>query len=85
MIKEETGVALQDYAIVAKDREVSRKRRVLAAKISSLQTEFESVEEELNKIHLQEELKKQVMDKTRQEITRIRKGETDARSITRKK
>jgi circadian clock protein KaiC len=85
MIKEETGVALQDYAIVAKDREVSRKRKVLEAKISSLQTEFESVEEELNKIYLQEELKKQVMDKTRQEITRIRKGETDARSITGKK
>jgi circadian clock protein KaiC len=85
IIKEETGVALQDYAIVAKDREVSRKRKVLEAKISSLQTEFESVEEELNKIYLQEELKKQVMEKTRQEITRIRKGESDAKSGSGKK
>jgi circadian clock protein KaiC len=85
MIKEETGVALQDYAIIAKDREVSRKRKVLEAKISSLQTEFESVEEELNKIYLQEQLKKQVTEKTRQEITRIRKGESDARSINNKK
>ena len=84
-IKEETGVALQDYAIIAKDREVSRKRKVLEAKISSLQTEFESVEEELNKIYLQEELKKQVMEKTRQEITRIRKGEVDAKSRSGKK
>ena len=75
MIKEETGAALQDYAITAKDREISRKRKVLEAKISSLQTEFESVEEELNKIYLQEELKKEVMEKTRREITRIRKGE----------
>lgn len=75
MIKEETGVALHDYAITAKDREINRKRKVLEAKISSLQTEFESVEEELNKIYLQEELKKEVMEKTRQEITRIRKGE----------
>src|ERR1700749_1842503 len=66
-LQEKTGVALQDYAINAKDREVSRKRKVLEAKISSLRTEFESVEEELNKIYLQEELKKQVMDKTRQE------------------
>ena len=85
MIKEETGVALNEYAITAKDREISRKRKVLEAKISSLQTEFESVEEELNKIYLQEELKKEVTEKTRQEITRIRKGETDAKSGTRKR
>jgi circadian clock protein KaiC len=84
-IKEETGVALHDYAVTAKDREISRKKKVLEAKISSLQTEFESVEEELNKIYLQEELKKVVMEKTRQEITRIRKGETAALSATHKK
>jgi len=85
MIKEETGVALQDYAITAKDREISRKRKVLEAKISSLQTEFESVEEELNKIYLQEELKKEVMEKTRREITRIRKGENIVQSGSGKK
>ncbi len=85
MIREETGVALRDYAVTAKDREIIRKRKVLEAKISSLQTEFESVEEELNKIYLQDELKKEVMEKTRQEIMRIRKGETDAKSGTRKR
>lgn len=73
-IQEQTGLVLKDYAIDAKDREVKRKRKVLEAKISSLQTEFESVEEELNKIYRQEELKKEVMEKTRQEITLIRKG-----------
>lgn len=82
IIREETGVALHDYAITAKDREISRKRKVLEAKISSLQTEFESVEEELNKIYLQEELKKEVTEKTRQEITRIRKGENIDRSLS---
>jgi circadian clock protein KaiC len=80
IIKEETGIALNGYAITAKDREISRKRKVLEAKISSLQTEFESVEEELNKIYLQDELKKEVMEKTRQRITRIRKGEIDVKS-----
>jgi circadian clock protein KaiC len=83
-IKEETGIALQDYAITAKDREISRRRKVLEAKVSGLQTEFESVEEELNKIYLQEELKKEVMEKTRREITRIRKGESNAESISQK-
>ena len=72
-IQEETGLALHDYAVDAKDREISRKRKVLEAKISGLQTEFESVEEELNKIYLQEELKKEITEKTRQEMTRIRK------------
>jgi circadian clock protein KaiC len=85
MIKEETGLALRDYAITAKDREISRKRKVLEAKISSLQTQFESAEEELNKIYLQEELKKEVTEKTRQQITRIRKGEIDASAVSGKK
>jgi circadian clock protein KaiC len=39
-----------------------------------LQTEFESVEDELNKMHKEEELKKQIAEKTRQEITRLRRG-----------
>jgi circadian clock protein KaiC len=57
---------------------------VLEAKISSLQTEFESVEEELNKIYLQEELKKEIIEKTRQEMTRIRKREGDGVSGSKK-
>jgi circadian clock protein KaiC len=53
---------------------------VLEAKISSLQSEFESAEEELNKIYLEEELKKQIASKTRDEIVRIRRGEADNNS-----
>jgi hypothetical protein len=41
--------------------------------------EFESVEEELNKIHQQEELVKHVTNKTREEITNMRRGETPAK------
>lgn len=74
-IKERTGLALHDYAINAKDREINRRRKVLEAKIAGLQTEFESVEEELNKIYMQEELKKQVSERTRQEMLRIRRGD----------
>jgi circadian clock protein KaiC len=75
-IKERTGVALQDYAINAKDREINRRRKVLESKILSLQTEFESTEEELNKIYLQEELKKQVTERSREEMTRMRTGDS---------
>ena len=72
-IHEKTGSALRDNAVVRKDREISRKRSVLEAQIASLRSEFESVEEELNRIYQEEELVKQIADKTRDEITQRRK------------
>lgn len=75
MLLEETGAAIHSQAISRKDREILRKRKVLEAKIASLNSEYESVEEELNKAYLEEELKKQILAKSREEITRIRKGE----------
>jgi circadian clock protein KaiC len=74
-LQEETGEVLRNFAVSSKDRELLRKRRVLEAKISNLQTEFESAEEELNKMFQQEELLKQVSSNTREEITNRRRGE----------
>lgn len=84
-IRERTGVALHHYEIDAKDREIGRRRKVLEAKILSLQSEFESAEEELNKIYSQEELKKQVAEKARQEMLRLRRGETEGNIESKKK
>ncbi|MGZ4001282.1 MAG: circadian clock protein KaiC, partial [Mucilaginibacter sp.] len=84
-IEERTGIALQDYAIDAKDREINRRRKVLESKIFGLQTEFESTEEELNKIYLQEELKKQVVENSREEMLRLRRGDPGADKNERKK
>src|ERR1700742_9124 len=72
-LQEQTGIALRDYAVNRKDREIDRKRKVLEEKISSLRTEFESVEEELNKTYQEEALVKQVADKTRDEMTHLRR------------
>jgi circadian clock protein KaiC len=72
-LQELTGEALRNHQFSQKDREVLRKRRVLEAKISSLQTEFESAEEELNKIYKEEELKKEILEKNREEMTRLRR------------
>src|SRR6201996_4012366 len=74
MLQEQTGEVLRDNAVSRKDREIMRKRKVLEAKISSLQTEFESAEEELNKIYQEEELVKSLADKTRENVTQIRRG-----------
>ncbi|MES2278421.1 MAG: circadian clock protein KaiC [Bacteroidota bacterium] len=72
-LKENTGKVLHDYALDRKDREIMRKRKVLESKIAGLQTEFESVEEELNKIYHEEELRKDVIDKNRKEIMKMRR------------
>ncbi|MDB5117994.1 MAG: kaiC [Mucilaginibacter sp.] len=74
-LQEQTGEVLRDYAVGSKDREIIRKRKVLEAKISSLQMEFESAEEEMNKMYQQEELIKEVTKNTRDEITKRRRGE----------
>lgn len=75
MLQEQTGELLRDNAVSRKDREIMRKRKVLEAKISSLQTEFESAEEELNKIYQEEELVKSLSDKSRESLTQIRRGD----------
>jgi len=76
-IEEETGIVLRDYAVSAKEREITRQRMTLEAKISSLRNEFESTEEQLNRIYNEELLRKQVMEKTSETITRMRRGESE--------
>ncbi|BAU55838.1 circadian clock protein KaiC [Mucilaginibacter gotjawali] len=75
-LQEKTGEILKNNALNMKDREIDRKRKVLEAKIASLQTEFESAEEELNKIYVEEDLIKQVSAENRLEMLRKRSGET---------
>lgn len=75
-LQEKTGEILKNNALNMKDREIDRKRKVLEAKIASLQTEFESAEEELNKIYVEEDLIKQVTAENRHEMLRKRSGDT---------
>ena len=76
-LQEQTGEVLRSNAVSMKDREVQRKRKVLEAKIASLQSEFESAEEELNKIYIEEELVKRVSENNRQEMLKMRRGEQE--------
>ncbi|WP_439697230.1 circadian clock protein KaiC [Mucilaginibacter sp. AW1-7] len=77
-LKEKTGLALRDFAVSRKDKEIMRKRMMLESKITNLKAEYESIEDELNKIYLEEELKQQIIEKNREEITRMRRGTTGA-------
>jgi len=74
MILEETGEVLHSHAIDRKDREILRKRKVLEAKIDSLRSEFESTEEELNKIYIEEDIKRGVQQQNRQRMSDMRTG-----------
>ncbi len=67
-----TDEVLRNHQISRKDREILRKKMVLDAKVASLKEEFDSLEEELNKSHIEEQLKKEVLEKNRGELTRIR-------------
>ena len=73
ILQEQTGSVLQSHALTRKDREILRKRIVLEAKIESLKTEFESAEEELNKVYVEEEIRKAVLDENRKQMTELRK------------
>ncbi len=71
-MNEETGKVIYNHGLSRKDREIERKRKALEAKIATLQSEFESAEEELNKMYVEEELVKTAAEKTRQELTKLR-------------
>lgn len=73
ILREKTGTVLQSHALTRKDREILRKRTVLEAKIASLKSEFESAEEELNKVYVEEEIRKSVLNDNRKKITELRR------------
>jgi circadian clock protein KaiC len=71
-LTEETSQVLRTHAKSRKDIEIERKAKVLAAKIASLQEEFESVKDELNKSSIEEDLKKEVLEKNRKQMIESR-------------
>jgi circadian clock protein KaiC len=74
MLLEATGEVLHNHAVNHKDREIMRKRKVLEAKIENLRSEFESTEEELNKVYIEEEIKRNVQQQNRQKMSDFRTG-----------
>lgn len=71
-ISEATGAILRTHALSRKDIEIQRKRKILEAKIASLQEEFDSVQDELNKSYIEEDLKKEIMEQNRQQMIQNR-------------
>jgi circadian clock protein KaiC len=76
-LMETTSEVLKTHAVTRKDREIERKRMVLQAKIESLKEEFESITDELNKSFVEEELRKEVLKKNREQIINSRHNGND--------
>lgn len=74
-LQEVTGLAMRDHAVTRKDREIERKRLVLESRIASLKEEFESVQDELNKTFVEDELRKEIMQQNREQLIRTRHSE----------
>lgn len=71
-LEEATGLALKSHASSRTGREIERKKFVLESKIASLKEEFESVKDELNKTQIEEQLRKEILEKNRAEMKRKR-------------
>lgn len=71
-LEEAAGDELKNYGATRTTREINRKRTVLEAKIASLKEEFESVKDELNRSQMEEKLRKEVLERNRQELTKNR-------------
>jgi circadian clock protein KaiC len=71
-LTELTGHVLRSHQLSRKDVEIGRRKNVLAAKVASLQAEFESVQDELNKSYVEEDLRKEVLEKNRQQLVQSR-------------
>jgi circadian clock protein KaiC len=71
-LQEYTGKELRNYAVSRKDQAIERKKLVLEAKIASLKEEFESVQEELSKTFIEDQLKKEILEKNREQLTNNR-------------
>ncbi len=71
-MNETAGVAIRTNDSSRRNREIGRKQKILTAKIESLKEEFESAKEELSRASIEEELRKEVLEKNRQTISKKR-------------
>jgi circadian clock protein KaiC len=71
-LEEVAGQELKTYAGTRRDREIQRKKTVLEAKIASLKEEFESVKDELYRTHQEEQVRREILERNRKELTEKR-------------
>lgn len=71
-LAEATVAEMRSYAIGRKDKQMDRKRKVLEAKVASLQEEFATIQEELYQSYVEEDLRKEIMERNRNQLSKKR-------------
>jgi circadian clock protein KaiC len=69
----ETGSELRGYALSRNDKAIDRKRKVLESKIAALNEEFDSVRDDLNRVYIEEDIKKDALERARKKLSQKRK------------
>ena len=71
-LEEQKTLAVRTHALTRKDREIKRKETILQSKIAALREEFDSLQEELNKTFVEEELRKEIIENNRLQLMQQR-------------
>ncbi len=72
MLQKKTEAILKKHSLSRNDKAIERKRRELELKIQSLNSEFDSIREELNNDFIEQQLQTDVTASNRDEMTRMR-------------
>ena len=75
-LSEAAGKELRVHSIGRISREIDRKRKILEAKIASLKEEFDSIQDGLNKSYEEEDLRKEILDRNRKQLSQQRSNKT---------
>lgn len=71
-LQKQTEAILNQHALGRKEKEVQRKAGELQARIAALTSEYESIKDELENDFREQELREEVMERNRQEETKLR-------------
>ncbi len=72
LLQQQTDALLLKHSLGRKDKEIGRKAQELQAKIATLTSEFESIQEELKNDFIEQELRKEVVQQNRTELISLR-------------
>jgi circadian clock protein KaiC len=73
-LEKATNEAIREQKLKRKNKEIEAKKAILEEKILSLRSEFELAKNELNSIYTEEELRREITEKNREKMIRIREN-----------
>jgi len=76
-LEKATNDALREEELKRKNKEIEARKRVLEEKILTLRSEFELAKDELNRTYTERELRREITEKNREKLIRIRENKEE--------